>query len=306
MPGRWPRPQRPPGWTSSWPTTTTPSSCAGTEVSAKGDLHLLAHGNTSAAGRYELSVEGALERVAAEGGRTYVAHPYGRGLIGHRPTLEAWPHWGHPALAGLELWNYLRDWAQSFRFWQPASYRLEEIAGRIKGPPQWLLDRWDREAARRHFPAICGSDNHAKRPPLATVTFFPHEALIGRLVCRVRLARPLGADGPAAVQQLFAALGAGRALVAREEFGSAQGFDFRVEAADDRVLRPGEGSAPLAGARAVVESPREAGGQVVATGQGRRLEVRLEGNSPVRAEARLDGKAWVFTNHVRPEAAPRK
>ena len=219
---------------------------------------------------------------------------------------------GHPGLAGLELWNYLRDWAQSFRFWQPASYRLEEVAGRIKGPPQWLLARWDREAARRPFPAICGSDNHAKRPPLATVTFFPHDALIGRLVCRVRLERPLPADGPAAVKQLFAALGAGRSLVAREELGSSAGFDFRVEAADGRALRPGEGAAALAGARAVVESPREAelaivaGGRPVASGQGRRLEAPLDAAAPVRAEARLDGKAWVFTNHVRAEGpAPR-
>jgi hypothetical protein len=277
----------------------------GTEVTAEGNRHLLAHGNTSAARRYELTVEEALARVAAEGGRTYAAHPQGRGLLGNKRSLQRWEHWGHPQLVGLELWNYLQDWAASFRWWQPASYRLEEIGGRIQGPPQWLLERWDREVERRPFPAICGSDNHAKRPPLATVTFFPHEALIARLVCRVRLARPLAADASTAIQELFAALAAGRALVAREELAPSAGFDFRVETGDGRSVWPGEKAAFAAGMRAVVESPREAelvivaGGRTVASGRGRRLEARLETPAPVRAEARLDGKAWVFTNHVR-------
>jgi hypothetical protein len=277
----------------------------GVELTAVGNCHLLAHGSTSTAQRYALSAGEALDRVGAEGARVYAAHPHGRGLLGNRRTLEAWPHWDHPRLTGLELWNYLQDWAQSFRLWQPASYRLEAIAGRIQGPPQWLLDRWDREAARRPFPAICGSDNHAKRPPLARVTFFPHEALIGRLVCRVRLERPLPADGPEAVRALFAALAAGRSIVAREELASSEGLDFRVETPDGRALRPGDGAPFAAGSRAVLESPGEAelrivaGGAIVASARGRRLEAPLGAAGGVRAEARLDGRAWAFTNHVR-------
>jgi len=278
---------------------------AGTEVTAASRCHLLAHGNSSAPARGALGVPEVLGWVAAEGGRVYAAHPHGRGLHGFRRLLDDWPHWGDARLGGLELWNYLQDWAERFRWWQPASYRLEEIAARIQGPPQWLLDRWDLEAARRPFPAICGNDNHAKQPPLAATTFFPHDALIGRLVCRVRLERPLPADGPAAVRELFAALGAGRSLIARQELASAAGFDFRVESPDGRAFRPGDPAAFAAGARAAVESPREAelavvaGGRTVASGRGRRLEADLEGPAPVRAEARLDGKAWVFTNHVR-------
>mgnify|MGYP000859477091 FL=1 len=279
----------------------------GTEITAEGNRHLLAHGNATAAGPYEFSAAEAFERVAREGGHVYAAHPYGRGLLGRRRTLQDWPDWDHPGLAGLELWNYLQDSALGFRWWQPASYRLEEVAGRVQGPPRWVLDLWDREAARRPFAAISGSDNHAKRPPLSTAAFFPHEEVIGRLVSRVRLERPLPADGPAAARELFAALAAGRSLVAREELGSSAGFDFRVQTADGRAIRPGEeeGSTSLAGARAVVESPREAelaivsGGRTIASARGRRLEAALEGNGPVRAEARLDGKAWVFSNHVR-------
>ena len=277
----------------------------GTEISTAGDGHLLALGNATAAGRYELTVEQALERVGAEGGQVYAAHPHGRGLFGRRRALDDWPYWSHPLLAGLEIWNYLHDWADSFRFWQPASYRLSEIAGRIQGPPRWLLARWDQQAARRSFPGLAGNDNHAKRLPLSSRRFFPHEALVGRLVNRVRLAAPLAADGRAAVAGLFAALAAGRVTVAREELASSEGFDFRVEAADGRALGGGQSAAFAPGARAVVESPRQAelgivvGGQTLAAGLGRRLEAPLGAPGPVRAEARLEGRAWVFSNHVR-------
>lgn len=277
----------------------------GTEIAAEGNQHLVALGNRTAARRYSLTVEEALVRVRGEGGAILAAHPHGRGLFGRKKPLEKWPFWDHPQLSGLELWNYLQDWAESFRPWDRNSFRVGEIAARIKGPPDWLLALWDAQAAKRPFPAVAGNDNHAKRLFIPPWRFFPHEQLVGRLVNRVRLEKPLPADGAAAAGELFAALGSGRVTISREELAPSAGFDFRVELADGRQLRSGDTALFAPGARAIVVCPREAELRVISRGRlveaklAGKLEVALESPGPVRAEARLGGRAWIFSNHVR-------
>ena len=205
----------------------------------------------------------------------------------------------------MEVWSYLQDWAEDFRLWRPGDYRLENVAGKIKGPPDWVLDKWDAEAERRPFAGVGASDNHARRLPFTGRRYFPHEAVIGRLVNRVRLEEPLPADGPEAARRLMAALAAGRLTFARDELASSEGFDFRAEAPDGRRLRSGESARFAPGAALIVESPVEAKlricrrGEVLASSTGKSLEYRPEEPGAYRAEARLGGKAWAFSNHVR-------
>jgi hypothetical protein len=290
---------------------------AASEVSTRRNLtHLVMLNHASVAGRCELTVPEALERARAEGGAALLAHANGRGLGGRGRDRRDWPWWDHPLLAGCEIWSYMQDWGHSFRILSPGSYRLESVAGRIAGPPDWLLAHWDEQAERRPFAGLGASDNHAKRLWPFRRRYWPHREIIGRLVNRVRLDAPLPADGRQAARQLMAALLAGRCLFAREELAASQGFDFRAEISPTgptrqtgqtgpTTLRPGD-TAPLApGTRLVVESPVEAElricrlGRAVASAAGRRLEFAPAEPGAWRAEARLGGKAWCFSNHVR-------
>ncbi len=277
-----------------------------TEIATRKNFcHLVALGNASMAPRFSLTVCAALERIRDEGGAGLLAHADGRGLGGKGRSRQDWPYWTHPYLSGVEIWSYLQDWGTSFRLLRPSSYRLDLVAERIKGPPDWLLGYWDAEAEVRPFVGLGASDNHAKRLFPFRRQYFPHEAIIGRLVDRVRLAEPLSADGSQAAKQLMTTLAAGRVIFARDELASSDGFDFRAELADGRVLRSGQSAEFAPGARLVIESPIEAElrvcrlGGVVASATGRKLEWRPEEPGAYRAEGRLAGKAWAFSNHVR-------
>jgi hypothetical protein len=287
---------------------------AGAEISTKKNLtHLLTLGHAWTAPRFEFTVDEVLEKTRADGGAALLAHAQGRGLGGRGRDRRDWPWWDHPLLAGAEIWSYLQDWGASFRLLSPASYRLENVPGRIQGPPGWLLAYWDQQAEKRPFAGIGANDNHAKRLWPFRKRYWPHEKVLGRLVNRVRLPEPLPEDGAEAARRLMAALGAGHCVFAREELASSRGFDFfarlpvvgcwlsetseptdnRQQTTDNQVFRGGE-SVPFApGIKLLVESPQEAElricrlGRAVASATGRRLEFEPAEPGAYRAEARL-------------------
>ncbi len=282
----------------------------GNEIStSKNFTHLLGLNVTEAAPRFEHSVHQCLDYVRGQGGHALLAHAQGRGLGGRGRSRRNWPWWPHPLLRGAEIWNYLQDWGRTFRLLDPASYRLDRVAGRIAGPPRWVLEYWDAEAERRPFSGIAGNDNHAKRLWPLRKKYWPHRDMLGRLINRVHLPAPLSKDGSEAARQLMTALAKGQCIFARDELASSKGFDFRAEVGST-TLRSGA-SAPFdLGARLTVESPIDAElrvlrlGQVVASATGRRLDCTPEEPGAYRAEARLDGKAWAFSNHIRLVAGP--
>jgi len=303
----------------------------GNEISTRKNFtHLLGLNVTEAAPRLEHGVHGALEYVNAKGGHALLAHAHGRGLGGRGYSRRNWPWWPHPLLRGAEVWNYLQDWGRTFRLWEPASYRLDRVPGRIAGPPRWVLEYWDAEAERRPFSGIAGNDNHAKRLWPFRKKYWPHQEMLGRMVNRVRLDLPLSKDGSEAARQVMNALAGGRCVFARDELASSEGFDLRTEEprkssttrTSPTVLRPGDTAPFEPGITLVVQSPVEAElricrlGVPVASATGTKLQFSPEGPGAYRAEARLPLAAlpgrlapaaaarnatapWAFSNHIR-------
>jgi hypothetical protein len=290
----------------------------GNEISTRKNFtHLLGLNVTEAAPRFEYGMHESLEYVRGQGGHALLAHAQGRGLGGKGRSRRNWPWWSHPWLCGAEVWNYLQDWGRTFKLLDPGSYRLDQVAGRVAGPPEWLLSYWDAEAEQRPFSGIAGNDNHAKRLWPFRKKYWPHQDMLGRLVNRVRLDEPLSKDGDEAARQLMTALASGQCVFARDELASSKGFDFfAVRSAECGVRNEGKTGNQAAarsgdtidfehGTRLIVESPVDAElrvcrlGQVVASAAGRRLEFAPQEPGAYRAEARLDGKAWAFSNHIR-------
>jgi hypothetical protein len=288
------------------------------EISTKKNFtHLLGLNVTQVAPRFEHTVHESLQFIRDQGGRALLAHAHGRGLGGRGRSRRDWPWWSHPHLGGAEIWNYLQDWGRTFRLLDPGSYRLDRIAGRIAGPPDWVLSRWDAEAELRPFAGIAGNDNHAKRLWPLRKKYWPHEEVLGRLINRVRLDQPLSTDGAEAARQLMTALAEGKCIFARDELASSRGFALSAEyrrtprtlqTCQSRptgprspkcptVLRPGDTGNFEPGVNLVVESPVEAElricrlGNVVASTTGTRLEFSPTEPGAYRAEARLSRSA---------------
>ncbi len=281
----------------------------GNEISTKKNFsHLLGLNVKKTTPRFEHGVHECLEYVRGQGGQALLAHAHGRGLGGKGRSRRNWPWWPHPHLRGAEIWNYLQDWGRTFRILDPGSYRLDQVPGRVAGPPGWLLAFWDAEAEKRPFAGIAGNDNHAKRLWPFRKKYWPHEDLLGRLVNRVRLDQPLSKDGSQAAKQIMNALAEGKCIFARDELASAEGFAFAA-VKDEAVAHPGDTIAFEPGVKLVVESPVEAElricrlGSVVASATGSRLEFPPQEPGAYRAEGRLPISA--LPAHLAPASTTR-
>jgi hypothetical protein len=222
------------------------------------------------------------QRVVDAGGICFAAHPFSEGSrmarsIG-RP--HPWTDFEGP-LTGVELWSLETDELEAAR--TPAQLlRFLRAPERASGPPPDHLRRWDELNARRPLVGIGGLDSHQKGVRIGGRAFgIPrYERVFGTLRTHVLVER-------AERDEIYAALAAGRCYVALDALAPARGFAFW---ADD------------AGVHARVPRPA----QLVLLHDGVEL-ARTEGEAldhpgsegALRVEARLAGKTWIVSNHVR-------
>jgi hypothetical protein len=241
-----------------------------------------------------------LSDIARQGGLSFIAHPHGR----YRPLLSirdhSWKDWSVGTFTGLELWSYMFDWASDFHYVRfRRHYAFPDEA--ISGPDPQTLALWDHLGAGRRVVAIAGVDAHARRVPLLPFVVFPYKDLFCALRTHLLTDRPVHPGAPDAPGIIFDALGKGRAFLGFDRLADTAGTRFGSE---DGLLGPGD-EAPFSRPvrlRAIV--PREADlrllkdGTPFQTTRGREILGSANGPGVYRAEARLDGKPWIFTNPV--------
>lgn len=279
----------------------------------RGRQHFLAAGIPEAP-PMGMSAPEALDWVHRNGGWCAPAHPASKaGLTGWKrdDTLAAWPFW-EARFEALEVWSYLHAWAADVRPWRLFS-AVRRRAEFILEPSPALLARWDRLAATRRITGIGALDNHARRFPLIGAVF-PHEQVLGALTTHLLL--PAGFSGAAEAPAcagaaagrdetlLNAALMAGAAFIARDELAAARGTRLWLRAGDD-ILGMGAAASQHADAVVVFEVPQPAALRILrdsccvaASRRTARLEAHAGQPGAYRAEARLDGKLWILTNHI--------
>lgn len=285
----------------------------GAEITPQDGPHCLALGVEDCLGLARMPQDAYLDRVAREGGYIAVAHPLGK----MRPELgigqKAWTDWRHPAIQSIEIWNYMHNWIGRLQAWRLHEFHtfLRHPHDQISGPEPGVLRLWDRVAQRRRLSGIAGLDCHARRLPLVGTEMFPYEDMFRTIRTHVflpagRMATvPFVGDSPHfSERDYLEAIREARCFVANDYLADSTGTRFWAECDCGTRVEMGESHSCSGKATLHLSLPTIAEIHVIKNGtQAARVQdtvaqIPCDEKGVHRAEAWLDGRPWVFTNHV--------
>ena len=258
----------------------------------------------------------AIRIVTEAGGMAFVAHPdEGRSALRSLPPLP-WRDWTILGFTGIELWNYMSEWAEHLTRWNAVHHALRPGV-RMGGPTARTLAWWDRlnrpspgdgfAGGPRLTVGLSGVDAHGEGVRIGGryVTVFPYGRVFRTFTNVLLLADRLPAEPTAARAAILAAMRDGHVLFADRTRGDPFGTTFDAWVPSGRLGIGGRGALPASGrAELRVRLPIEAeihllrDGERVAEGRGRELVARATSAGAYRVEARRSGRAWLFTNPI--------
>lgn len=272
----------------------------GCEVTCADSGHCLALGIDRPIPR-GLAPQQAVDAIKRAGGLAFLAHPFDRGSPLFR-THYPWRDWQVTGYDGLELWNFLVDWAEGMRYpWQAAlGYAL--LLRYVTGPNPDGLSLWDRINAERFaggkppLSVLGGADAHG---------YFTYRRSFRTV--RTHVWAPRAGTPDADRKALLQALQAGRCFLANDGLCAARGFRFEAAGADGAVYPIG-GRAVRAPARLRVAAPAVAqlrvlrDGAVIHTAHGQETALTADRPGTYRCEVWLRrwGRfvPWIISNAV--------
>ena len=248
-----------------------------------------------------------LPEVAQLGGTAFIAHPErsNRGKLYRR--RQAWPDLTSDHYAGIEIWSYVHDWFDRAFPWHPIT-AIRDPDALIAGPHPEVLRAWDHVALRRHTAGIGALDSHELHLPFrhfrwSLLTVLPARRLFRTVRTHVLTSQWSG-DGPADLAALMNALVHGRCFTAYDFIADARGTQFLALRNGHEPALMGDQLQASGELEFVATTPVEAditlvrNSQPVASTHGRELVHRDARTGVYRIEARLNGRPWVYTNHI--------
>ncbi len=284
---------------------------AGFEVSPRRQNHYLAFGLRAPIDHRGMSAQQIVERVSAEGGFGFLAHPFSKGSERFKRAGEGmpWRDLDAEGYTGIELWSFVTDSAERVNSMRELLSFIARPARFLDHPPQRNLDEWDRLCARRRCVALGGVDAHQVgirvrgRVPLRLMAYkrsFRH--LRTHLLLPQAPSRELEPDRAA----VFGALRSGHAYIAVDSLAPARGFRFWAEGAGGALQMGDEGNAGSWKLRVRTPLPARIrllrDGEEVATARGDSLEHTADAPGVYRVEAYRDAhgreRTWILSNPI--------
>ena len=180
----------------------------GEEITPEGSDHYLAF-NIDQDISADDNPENYINEVKKQGGMGFIAHPDEKIKRKNQYKPLRWKNWNIQGFDGLEIWNYLSDWADNYdtsRIFH-CYFRRNQI---LTGPTREVLEWWDNlnNSSSDIVPAVGGLDAHALdyRFMGINVKIFPYKSNLKTLVNRLYLDKELSGDFIKAKAQIYDAI----------------------------------------------------------------------------------------------------
>lgn len=274
--------------------------------------HLLAYNHNCELAPLAPRPQPLIDAVNQAGGLAFLAHPFD----GAVPLIDyediSWVDWEVTGFTGLEIWNYMSDWARLLTSRSAAiRYALNPELG-VTGPAAETLAKWDAlTAAGQRVVGIGNADAHATVHQRWGLTrcIFPYEFLFRQVNTHLLTREPLAGDARHDREVLMAALAAGHAFIGYDGIAPTRGFRFSASG-DRGTLVMGDETPNRGGLTLQITAPQPATlrllkeGREIAHRVGQSLTHVLPAGAAgvFRAEAHLMFKGrlrgWVYSNPV--------
>jgi len=286
----------------------------GCEINDKNnENHYLAVGINKAYST-RLEAKEYVRKIKTEGGVGFIAHPFEkRNSMKEHPPFP-WTNWEIDDFDGIEIWNHMSEWMEGLTEENKYNYFIHPLRS-IKEPNKDALRKWDDLNLLRRVTGIGGVDAHAHKVNLLgffEVEVFPYKVLFKsirtHLFTEKRLLKKNDRKAfQADKQMVLRALKSGRVFVSNYYVADASGFRFFAEINNKhyhmgdsihiknnekiklRVLLPNLG--------ANIRLIRN--GKPIEEVENTDAEFVVKKSGAYRVEVFLDGKAWIYSNHIR-------
>ncbi len=253
-----------------------------------------------------------VRKVNEAGGIGFIAHPHEkRSSMKEHPPFP-WTDWEIKDFTGIEIWNHMSEWMEGLT--EENKYnRVVHPLRSIVAPPAETLKVWDKLNLERRVVGIGGVDAHAHKVNLLgffEIEIFPYKVLFKSVRTHVLTEEKLKiSDGKNEIENakkiFIKALKNGRCFVSNFYHGDARGFEFFAEAGNE-LFQIGD-YVPLGEkVKLHVSIPKEkAEIKLICNGKTEQQISDAEAEFPVenkgvyRVEVFLNGKAWIYSNHIR-------
>lgn len=191
--------------------------------------HLLVYGHTRELARCAPHPQALIDAARADNALTFIAHPFDSSVpIIHYENIS-WVNWEVSGYTGLEIWNYMSDWARHLTTQaRIIRYALNpELA--VDGPSAATLTKWDElTTSGLRIVGLGNSDAHGtpySRWGIARI-IFPYEFLFRQVNTHLLSDTPFTGDYDHDRAVVLEALRAGHCFIGYDGAGDTRGFRF--------------------------------------------------------------------------------
>jgi hypothetical protein len=252
-----------------------------------------------------------VSKVNELGGIGFIAHPHEKRTNKEHPAYP-WVDWEIDDFTGIEIWNHMSEWVENLT--EENKYRsfLHPLRT-ITAPPKETLKVWDELSLKRRVVGIGGIDAHAHKYNIVgflEVEIFPYKVLFKSIRTHVLLEKEIKKgktqkDIEIAKWQIYNAMREGKCFVANDYVAESKGFRFYAEHGE-KIYHMGETinssknilmKVWLPGTESEIRLIRN--GHLVELVKGISAEFEINKKGAYRVEVHKDGRAWIYSNHIR-------
>lgn len=259
-----------------------------------------------------ISAKEYVAKVKENGGIGFIAHPHEeRSSMAEHPPYP-WTEWDTDDFTGIEIWNHMSEWMEGLNESNKYNYFVHPLKS-IKSPSKKTLAKWDKLNIERKVVGIGGIDAHAHKLNLMgffEVEVFPYKVLFKsirtHLLCDTHLNKSnKGVEFTEDRKEILKTLTSGRSFFSNYYHGDARGFRFFAQDSN-MIYHMGESVKLSDKIRLKVILPNISGTiKLIANGilidevENIDAEFIISKPAAYRVEIFLDGKAWIYSNHIR-------
>ncbi|HOL22157.1 MAG TPA: hypothetical protein PLQ41_04790 [bacterium] len=233
---------------------------------------------------------------------SFIAHPDGFHKLFLFKKEYLWENWEIDGFTGIEVWSMLFDWARYTRIYN-LPLRYFTFPENLRGPAGKVLYLWDTISLKRKVVGIAGLDIH----PLPFLfqlldinKSFRYHNIFKGLRNHLLLKEPLAGDSQEDKKKIMDCLKKGHLFFANDGLADSSGFFFGTEDGEKTM-----GDTVYAGTILYIKNPFKAktkivcNGKILYNGETELKKFTPEIPGVYRIEVELNGKPWIFSNHIR-------